>query len=109
MKLEFAFLADAATMLEKGLFDVIGGGFDVVTGHTFQVTKYAMVLIGRILFEPKECGKSYEFTGEIVDQDGKGIFQKMCVTFEAPVHPRNPGRPNWMTLCLNCQGVTFAV
>ena len=39
MKLEFAFLADAATMLENGNFDVIAGGFDVVTARTFPATK----------------------------------------------------------------------
>ena len=36
MKLEFAFLADAATVLENGQFDVIGGGFDVVAGKDFR-------------------------------------------------------------------------
>lgn len=107
MKLEFAFLADAATVLEKGVFDVIGGGFDVVTGMSFPATKYAMVLIGRVLFDAAECGKEYEFSGEIVDAGGKAIFPKMRGALVPPQHPRDPKRSNWMTVCLNCQGVIF--
>ncbi len=109
MKLEFAFLADAATILNDGLFDVIGGGFDVVLGKAFPATKHAMVLIGRIQFSPEECGKEFELLGEIVDHDGNGIFPELRGTVTARPHPRNPKRTNWMTVCLNCQAVTFPV
>jgi hypothetical protein len=106
MKLEFAFLADAATILENGLFDVIGGGFDVFKARTFPATKYGLVLIGRILFDPEECGKKYTVVGEIIDSNGKRIFPPMEAFPEPNRHPRPPNtQPTWVTVCFNCLGV----
>jgi hypothetical protein len=107
MKLAFAFLADAASSLPNGTFDVIGGGFDLMKATSFPATKHAMALVGRILFEPAECGKQYDFFGELVDQNGNPIFPKMHASFTASPHPRYADRSNWMTVFLNCQGVTF--
>ncbi len=107
MKLEFAFLADAANMLEHGTFDVIAGGFDVVTGSEFPATKHTIVLITRLRFDPEECGRHYELSGEIVDHEGKSIFSTLRGTFAPPRHPRHSECPNWMSMCLECQGVTF--
>jgi hypothetical protein len=109
MRLEFAFLADAATVRDQGIFDAVGGGFDVVTGKVFPATKYAMALIARFQFAPEECGTKHELRGEIVDGDGKAIFTEMRGEFTPPLHPRHPDRSNSMTVCLNCQGVTFPV
>lgn len=107
MELGFAFLADAATVPENGMFDVIGGGFDVLTGNQLPAIKHAMVLIGRIVFEAHECGKEYELHGEIVGPNGEIVPPHMRVSFVAPPHPRHKERPNWMTVCLNYQGVSF--
>ncbi len=107
MKLEFAFLADAANMLEHGTFDVIAGGFDVVTGSEFPATKHTLVLIARLRCDPEECDKQHEFAGEIVDHEGKSIFSTLRGTFTPPPHPRHSERTNWMSMCLECHGVTF--
>lgn len=107
MKLEFAFLADAVTGLPNGTFDVIQGGIDEFTGETFPATKFVLVLVARLSFEPQEVGTRFEFAGELVDREGKAIFPALGGTFEAPAHPRRHGRASWMTLFLNCAGVLF--
>lgn len=106
MKLEFAFLADAATVLENGQFDVIGGGFDVVRGKRFPATKYAMTLIGRLLFDQQDFGKRHELTGEILDAGGSIIFPTLQTDFQSEPRPGGKRAP-WIALCLNWQGVTF--
>jgi hypothetical protein len=107
MRLEFAFLADAATGLENGTFDVIRGGVDEFIGETFPATIFALTLIARLSFEPQEVGKQFEFAGELVDREGKTIFPALGGTFEAPTHPRRRDRASWMTLFLNCAGIVF--
>ena len=107
MKLQFAFLADAANSLDKGMFDILGGGFDIITGKSFPATKHTIVLVGRILFEPDECGKKHKLQGRIVDGNSKPIIPEMSVELLPLPHPRKPDCPNWMTVFLTCQSVTF--
>jgi hypothetical protein len=107
MRLEFAFLADAVTGLPDGTFDMIRGGVDEFTGETFPATKPVLVLVARLSFEPQEVGKKFKFAGGLVDREGKAIFPALGGDFEAPVHPRRRDRATWMTLFLNCSGVTF--
>jgi Family of unknown function (DUF6941) len=107
MKLEFAFLADAATMLPDGNFDVIKGGFDVVTATNFPATRQVVVLIARLSIDAAESGKQYEFSGEIFDLQGRSIFPALQGKFTPAPHPRQVNRANWMTICLTCQGVVF--
>jgi len=107
MKLDFAFLADAATVQDNGMFAVVGGGFDVVRGEQFPATKYAMALIGRVRFEPGECGKQYRILAEIVAPDGRVIPPELGISFSQPSHPRDPDRSNTTTFCFNYQGVRF--
>lgn len=40
MKLEFAFLADAADIRSDGQFAVVGGGFDLLRAQSFPAVKY---------------------------------------------------------------------
>jgi hypothetical protein len=107
MKLEYAFLADAATVLDNGLFDVVRGGFDVVQASSFPATKYVMLAIGRIWFEPAECGKKHILCGQIIDRNGTPVFTTAEAEFMPAPHPRHPERGKWMTVCLNCQGVVL--
>jgi hypothetical protein len=86
---------------------VIQGGVDVFTGETFPATKFVLVLVARLAFDPQEAGKQFRFVGELVDHEGNAIFPALGGTFEAPPHPRHPDRPGWMTLFLNCAGVAF--
>jgi hypothetical protein len=108
MELEFAFLADAAMVTEKGLFCVISGGLDVLTGaHGFPATKSAMVLIARIRFSPEEFGHEQDFHAEIMGPDGNAVPPDMRLSFKPNPHPRNPERKNWTTIALQYEGVTF--
>ncbi len=108
MKLEFAFLADAATLQDNGMFAVVGGGFDVVLGEKFPATKYAMALIGRVRFEAEECGKHYRIHAEIVAPDGQIVPPDLWIAFNQAPHPRQPNRSNVTTFCFNFQGVQFS-
>ncbi len=107
MKLEFAILADAVTGLPDGTFDAIRGGTDVFTAEKFPATKFVLVLVARLAFDPKEAGKEFKFVGELVDREGKPIFSALEGAFVAPPNPRHPDRPGPMTLFLNCSGVAF--
>jgi hypothetical protein len=111
MKLDFAFLADAATITDDGLFAVVGGGFDVLKPQAFPATKSAMALVGRVTFPADEMGKSYLLHGEIIGPDGCALppdmSPDMWLSIKPFPHPRNPERGNWTTICLNYQGVSF--
>jgi hypothetical protein len=109
MKLEFAFLADAATMQPDGTFAVVAGGFDCFRAKEFPSPKPVVVFIARLLFDPEECSKQHAFVGEILDHERKLIFPALGGDFIAPPHPRHPERGNWMSLCLTFQGVVFPV
>jgi len=111
MKLEFAFLSDAATLQDNGLFAVVSGGFDVIDSEEFPATKHAMALIGRLRFGADECGKSYAIKAEVVSPDGKVLGPEwvppLTIQFYQFPHPRDPKRSNVTTFCFNYQGVRF--
>ena len=107
MKLDFAFLADAATIANDGLFAVVGGGFDLVWAGGFPATKSAMALVGRVVFEASEFGTTHQLHGEIIGPDGIVIPPDMWLSINPIPHRSDPQRQNWMTICLNYQGVTF--
>jgi hypothetical protein len=107
MKVEFAFLADAATLQPDGLFAVVGGGFDVITGKDFPLQKPVMVVVARINYGPDEYGPNHAVAAEIVDHKGKRIFPVLDSAFTAVPHPRYPDRGNWITVCLNAVGADF--
>jgi hypothetical protein len=107
MKLDFAFLADAATVQDNGMFAVIGGGFDILRGTQFPATKHAMALVGRVRFGPDEWGKNYKIHAEIVAPDGQIIPPDLWISFDPSPHPRDLTRSNTTTFCFNYQGVQF--
>ncbi len=107
MKLAFAFLADAATITEDGCFAVVGGGFDVLQTQGFPAVKPALALVGRVVFEAGEFGKTYLLHGAIVGPGGGAIPPDLWLSIKPFPHPRDPNRANWTTICLNYQGVTF--
>src|SRR5262245_56009305 len=105
MKLEFAFLAEAATVQDDGTFSVFGGGLVPIKGPSYPAVKHTLVLIGRIMFTATECGKKYTARGAIVDHAGKAVFPELRLTFTPRRHKRDKKRPNWFTVCFNCEGV----
>jgi hypothetical protein len=108
MRLEFAFLADAATMQDDGTFAVVAGGFEVFVAEEFPAQKPIIVLIARLVFEPKECNTKHTYTCEFLDPNGGVVFPAFAGEFSPPSHPRHPERGNTMTLCLNAAGAIFS-
>jgi hypothetical protein len=108
MRFEYIFVANAATILDDGTFNVIGGGFDTVTAPSFPAAQPAMVLIARVLFESQELGREHPFVAEVVDQAGRPLFQPALTgTITPQPNRKHPSQANWMTVCLNCHGIMF--
>jgi hypothetical protein len=107
MRLEFAFFAEAVKSLPEGMFDLLGGGMDLVRGPSYPSTLSSLALVGRMLFEPAEFGKAYELLGKIVNEAGQTIFPEMRLPLEPFANPRHPTRPNWMTIRFQCLNLTF--
>jgi len=107
MKLDFAFLADAAYITDDGLFCVVGGGFDIIFASGFPAIKHAMALVGRVVFEVNELGKDHLLHGQIVSKDGNVLPPDLWLLIKPIPRPSDPNRENWMTICLNYQGVVF--
>jgi hypothetical protein len=107
MKLDFAFLADAAYITDDGLFCVVGGGFDIIFASGFPAIKHAMALVGRVVFEASEFGKVHLLHGEIVGPNDSLIPPDLWLSLKPFPPPTGSGRDNWMTICLNYQGVAF--
>src|SRR5438552_12016664 len=92
MELQFAFLADAATVTNDGLFAVIGGGLDVIEAQSFPAIKSTLVLVGRVLFKPSEFGKTHVVHCEIHGPSGKIPQPDMSLEIKPFKHPRDPRR-----------------
>jgi len=107
MELQFAFLADAATITNDGLFAVIGGGLDVIETQSMPAIKSTLVLVGRVVFKPSEFGKTHVVACEIHGPSGKIPQPPMALEIKPFKHPRDSRRPNWITVCFNYQGVRF--
>jgi hypothetical protein len=111
MKLDFAFLAESASLTDDGRFAVVGGGFDVISATSFPAVKAAMALVGRVVFCPSEFGKTYNLHGEIVGPSGTKLTPDMWLALKpfarATDRETEPQRENWMTFCLNYEGVSF--
>jgi hypothetical protein len=107
MKVEFALLADAATMELDGTFAFVNGGLNVITGKDFPVQKPVLVAIARLHYDEAEYNINHTFKGEIVDRKGKRIFPLLEDKFLAGPHPRHPDRGNWITICINTVGAEF--
>jgi hypothetical protein len=108
MKLEYAFLADAAKVEENGLFSVLGGGFDILReAGKFPATKPAMVLLARIMVAPEECEKRHELLVQLVAPDGQTVLPEMRVPFVPFPEVEKPDPKNWITVALHYRDVTF--
>src|SRR5262245_12421140 len=111
MKLEFAFLADAATLQDNGLFAVVSGGFDVIDSDQFPAIKHAMALVGRLRSDPNEGGKTFTIEAEMVDSAGNVVRSEFVPALTAQFyqfpHPRDANRSNVTTFCFNYQGARF--
>ncbi|MBI3321714.1 MAG: hypothetical protein HYZ91_05550 [Candidatus Omnitrophica bacterium] len=72
MKLDFAFLADAANV-SQGKFYVLGGGFDRILAPSVPATHSYMTLLMRFALEPSELEKPHNLEVRLLDADGRKV------------------------------------
>jgi hypothetical protein len=107
MKLDFVFLSDAATIMDDGRFDVIGGGFDHIRSKVLPMEKGAMVVVGRVSFEVNEIGETFDLRADIVGPGGKLIREPLWLSLKPIRSPINPQSATSITICVNYQVVRF--
>ena len=90
MKLEFAILANAASVAPNGLISMIDGGLEWLTAPSFPATQPSMTLVARIVFLPEECGRKYVLRTRIVAPTGDTLDPSIEVPFEAKRHAKFP-------------------
>jgi hypothetical protein len=109
MKLAFAFLAEAATVVpDKGWFSVLNGGIDTVGGPRFPGPLHGISLIVRVAFSEEDCGRDYECHVGLFGPDGAILPPE----FRPTLKPKRPADRNSLeyhiTLCLAFQNVQLS-
>jgi hypothetical protein len=107
MKLEFAFLCEAAKLAADGVMYVLHGGFDILHASDFPATMPRMVLIARVLVDKAECGQPHHLVAEMVDPNGDVLPVEMKVDFVPHGHPIHLERRNRWTFDLNYLDLSF--
>ncbi len=106
MKLEFAFLADAVKVQDNGVFDILGGGFDVLKGATtFPAVKPTVYLLGRVSLTKEESKLRHELVVEIIGPNKQPVSPRIRVWFGAFVDC--PSWGCWATVSLHYQDLSF--
>ena len=72
MEVDFAFLADAAEVVNGKLY-VMGGAIDTIWAPAVPVTHHHLAFVLRLFFSPAEVGRTHRVEIHIVDEDGKRI------------------------------------
>jgi len=92
MRLESAFLAQAATVLPDGRFFVFGGGIDGFVGAELPIIVPSVSAVARIHFSPEDCGVEHEllatFAGPPESEPGFNAGRK----FKPVLSPYLPDR-----------------
>lgn len=71
--IEFALLADGVQAMGGKLF-IMGGGWDTIWVRAFPARHHTMAIGTRIRIPWSSESQSFDLTVELVDQDGKAIF-----------------------------------
>jgi len=72
MKIDFAFLADAAEE-SKGKLYVVGGAIDTIWTQSVPAVHPRISLALRLLISPGELGRSHQLEISLMDGDGKRV------------------------------------
>jgi hypothetical protein len=108
MELEFAFLADAAKVEQNGIFNVLGGGFDVLRNtSTFPATKPVMVLLAKIKVTAEECKREHELLAELVAPDGAAIHPPIRARYAPSPNVGKPRPNSWIAVAFTYHNATF--
>lgn len=87
MKLDFAFLADAADCPPGGKLYILGAGFDTIHSKNFPCIHPQISLVMRIILNPIELDKPHDAEIRLIDADGKDVISKIKLNIPAPKVP----------------------
>ena len=73
MQLAFAFLAKSGEMNPKGLFSVLGAGFDTLYLESFPGNIPQLCLLARVLLTPEEAARANYLQLKIIGHDGREL------------------------------------
>lgn len=89
MKVDFAFLADAAEVA-NGKLHLVGGAFDTIWTRSVPLRYPKLSLALRLLFDPVELGRKHKVEIRLMNEDGKSIPPSIGGDLEIS---RNPNLP----------------
>lgn len=89
MEVDFAFLADAAEVTQGKLY-VMGGAFDTIWTSNVPIAHPRLSFVMRLLFTPAEVGRKHKVEINLMDEDGKGIGNKVGGDLEIGQNPNLP-------------------
>jgi len=72
MKIDFAFLADSAEVLNGKLY-VMGGAFDTIWAKKFPAIHPKIAFVMRMTFEAAEVDRKHHLEILLMDEDGKNV------------------------------------
>lgn len=73
MDVEYAFIADAAQVVQNKLY-VMGGNIDHIFATGFPTKHLAMAFVVAFRFHPSECNRQHEIDIQLWDADGKTLI-----------------------------------
>lgn len=88
MKVDFAFLADSAQVIDGKLF-VMGGGFDTIWTTRLPAIQQHVAFVMRLLFSNKDAGKRHNLEIKVVHED-KGEVARLSGELRIEKQPRTP-------------------
>lgn len=83
MRLQFAFLADSATIPPDGKLYVMGGGIFNVGLPSFP-QRIGLAAVAGFFVTAADAGKQFEIVARMVDADGAMIVPEVPMTFNLP-------------------------
>lgn len=107
MRLDFAFLADAADSPPGGKLYILGAGFDTIHSRNFPCIHSQISLVMRIILNPVEVEKPHKAAVQLIDADGKDIISKIEVNIVAPHPGSTPVREVGLGIVNNLKDIKF--
>jgi hypothetical protein len=107
MRLNFAFLAQAAELVPDGRFFVLGGGIDRITIPSFPGVIPSLALVAELLFSGDEYAQPYPVRVTVTRPDGKVQDLGEILVLSPRAEPEWPERGR--TAHLVCQINSFLI
>ncbi len=106
MELDFAFLADAAT-IDAGKLNVIGGSIDTLWAKKTPVVHPYMTLVIKFILAADEVEKSHKLEVFAMDSDGKRVFSTAGEFIPSRVQSLETWKPQGHLMAMNLINTRF--